>query len=101
MRASILLLPALLGACAAGAADTPPPANAGGGDGEAMCRNEPLQAFVGQTANEALGGKMLAESGARTLRWVPPNTAVTMDFRPDRLTVMYDADYKILSASCG
>ena len=95
MRNAFLLTVALLAGCATSGT----PGVAGEPDG--ACRGDDLQRFVGQTATGALGAEMLKTSGATTLRWVPPNTAVTMDFRADRLTVSYDADYKIVSASCG
>jgi hypothetical protein len=44
---------------------------------------------------------MLAASGARTLRWAPPRSALTMDFRADRLTISYDDDLLITGARCG
>src|SRR3546814_15779921 len=56
--------------------------------GEA-CRSEPLNQFVGQTADADLGAKLMTVSGARCLRWVAPGMAVTMEFRPERLTVRY------------
>ena len=37
----------------------------------------------------------------RTLRWGGPGMAMTMDFRPDRLTVSYDEAMTITSARCG
>lgn len=52
-------------------------------------------------ATGELGREMLAATGARVLRWAPPRTAVTMDFRGDRLTVSYDDDYVITRVSCG
>ncbi|WP_332817051.1 I78 family peptidase inhibitor [Sphingopyxis sp.] len=88
-----------LTACAAAdtsaeSAPTPPPA-------EAACNADGVQSLVGQTATAAVGGQLLKGSGAATLRWVPPRTAVTMDFRPDRLTVSYDDALKIERISCG
>ncbi len=65
------------------------------------CKNDTLQNFIGQKATAAIGAEMLKASGARTLRWGAPNMAMTMDFRPDRLTVSYDADMTILTAHCG
>lgn len=73
---------------------TPPPA-------EAACNADAVQSLVGQTATAEIGGQLLKGSGATTLRWVPPRTAVTMDFRPDRLTVSYDDALKIERISCG
>lgn len=68
---------------------------------EGACNNDAAQSFVGQTASAETGAALLRATGARTLRWVAPGMAVTMDFRPDRLTVSYDAAYKIERVSCG
>jgi hypothetical protein len=51
-------------------------------------------------ASEAVGREMLSATGATILRWVPPRTAVTMDFNPNRLTVSYDDAYLITRVSC-
>ncbi|WP_432768816.1 MAG: hypothetical protein HEQ22_15850 [Sphingopyxis sp.] len=88
-----------LAACASSeapveSAPTPPPA-------EAVCNADAVQSLVGQTATADVGVQLIKGSGMRTLRWVPPRTAVTMDFRPDRLTVSYDDALKIERISCG
>jgi len=75
------------------------PAETGGGGRE--CANDGLDAFVGRTVSAELGAELLKKSGAKTLRWGPPDSAMTMDFRADRLTVSYDRDNKVTSASCG
>lgn len=67
---------------------------------EGSCRAEPGQRFVGTRATAEVGGQMLAATGATSLRWVPPRTAVTMDFRADRLTVSYDDAMVIAQVSC-
>ena len=67
----------------------------------AMCNADSVQSLVGQTATADVGAQLIKGSGATTLRWVPPRTAVTMDFRPDRLTVSYDDALKIDRISCG
>lgn len=67
----------------------------------AECRNEVLAQFVGQQASQDLGARMLAASGARTIRWVPKGGAVTMDFSPHRLTVQLDGSNRVEHASCG
>lgn len=74
----------------------PPPA-------EAICNAEAAQGFVGQkvTADLATALRILKASGARTLRWGPPRTAMTMDYRADRVNVMYDDDSIITQISCG
>jgi len=96
----LLSLPllALLAACAGASGQgpaTPPPT------AEGPCRNEGLDRFIGQTASAAIGADMLRASGARTLRWRAPGMAMTMDFRPDRLTVSYDGKMVITTARCG
>ena len=68
---------------------------------DAACAPDGLDLFLGKKATPELGVIMLKASGAKTLRWVAPGMAVTMDYRPDRLTVSYDASYKILRVSCG
>ena len=68
-------------------------------DGE--CDASSAQSMLGQRATQELGGELLRMTGAETLRWVPPRTAVTMDYRPSRLTVTYDDDYAITKISCG
>lgn len=80
-------------------------ANSGGPDTvgqepEGPCRAEPGQAFIGQKATAETGAALLKATGATSLRWVAPRTAVTMDFRPDRLTVSYDDDMVIERVSC-
>ena len=68
---------------------------------DAQCDADNAQGFVGQKATPEAGQELLRTTGARQLRWVPPRTAVTMDFRADRLTVSYDDDMVIERVSCG
>jgi hypothetical protein len=67
----------------------------------ASCDTSKLDGFVGQKASADLGAQMLAASKAKLLRWGPPRSAMTMDFRPDRLTVAYDDAMTITSVRCG
>lgn len=91
-----LTLPALaLAACATTQPNPGPVAE------HASCTPEPGQAFVGRRATAEAGSALLRATGARTLRWAPPRTALTMDYRFDRLTVGYDDDLKITRVSCG
>jgi len=75
---------------------TPPPPEA-----EMTCKADAAQSYVVQTATPDLGGAILKASGARTLRWGPPRSAMTMDYRVDRVNVMYDDAYKITQVTCG
>ena len=65
------------------------------------CRNEALAQFIGQPASQELGARMLAATGARTIRWVAHGMMVTMDFRADRITVFLDPSNRVERASCG
>lgn len=65
------------------------------------CRNEALAQFTGQPASEELGERMLKASGTRILRWVPQGGVVTMDFNPERITVLLDGSNRVERASCG
>ena len=65
------------------------------------CQADPARQYVGQRASSETGAAILQATGATNLRWVPPDTAVTMDFRPDRVTVSYDRDSRIERISCG
>lgn len=99
MKLPALAIAALLGvsACTQG---TPPPENLPAMP-EGSCNADAVQSHVGHKASAASGAELLRLSGARTLRWVPPRSAVTMDYRADRLTVAYDDDYTIVRISCG
>ena len=85
---------ALLSACAT-PSEAPP--IAGGG----MCDAQTLQHLVGETVTQALGANAMRSSGADILRWIPPNSAVTMDYRMDRLNISYDEKSVVTEISCG
>lgn len=64
------------------------------------CDARSIQAFVGDTATQDVGAHLLKESGARVLQWIPPDSAVTMDYRRDRLRVGYDYEMTIDRIVC-
>jgi len=78
-----------------------PSGQPGAGEPVGSCRNEGLGQFVGQPATQELGARMLRESGARTIRWVPKGGIITMEFSPNRLTVMLDGSNRVEAARCG
>ena len=88
-----------LAACAASgpAADVPATPVAP----EMACNADPVQSLVGQKAIDAIGAQILQATGARNLRWGPPNSAWTMDYRTDRVNVSYDDQMVITRISCG
>lgn len=65
------------------------------------CNAASAQYHIGHDATQAMGTAVLKDSGARSLRWGPPNSAWTMDYRGDRVNVRYDAGMKITEVTCG
>lgn len=66
-----------------------------------LCDAGDAQDVIGEKASAATGQRILDLTGARTLRWGPPGAVFTMDFRPDRVNVMYDANMNITRITCG
>jgi hypothetical protein len=64
------------------------------------CNADALGDLVGKRASDARADVMQTRSGARTLRWIAPNTATTKDFRVDRLNVYVDAKGRIERFTC-
>lgn len=92
--ASLALLP--LAGCTIAQSDGTAPGTMPG-----TCRPAGLGQFVGQEASQELGGKILAASGARTIRWVPKGSVITMEYSAERVTVMLDGANRVESANCG
>ena len=67
----------------------------------AMCDAAPAQERVGETYSEALGQQLQELTGATILRAVREGDPVTMDFRPERLTVVWNDEGEIVKISCG
>ncbi|WP_294172799.1 I78 family peptidase inhibitor [uncultured Sphingomonas sp.] len=100
MNRLLVLVPAfLLSACVIFPVPVTVPAAQIAGGGE--CRNEGLERFVGQPASQQMGAEMQRASGARVLQWVGQDSAVTMDYRIERLRVRLDRLNRVESARCG
>jgi hypothetical protein len=85
-----------LSACA-----TAQPVPAGSaGDPAHTCNNSNIQQFVGKARSSELERQMRLVSHAAVVRWVPRGTAVTMEFRADRLTVFLDENNRVERISC-
>ena len=70
-------------------------------EGPMTCDAAGTQSYVGQRASAEVGAAILKGSGARTLRWGPPRSAWTMDYREDRVNVRYDDAMMIEAITCG
>jgi hypothetical protein len=93
----ILPLLTLIGACATTEQQHPPVL----GDSGAVCNADGLADLVGKSATADLGADALKRAGARTLRWIQPGMAVTMDYRRDRLDLHLDDHNVVTRVSCG
>lgn len=92
----IRLLPfVLVAGCAQTAADIASP------DAEERCAAERAQALVGRVATQELAGQALQLSGAKTLRWLQPGMAVTMEYRAGRLNITLDDKNRVTGVTCG
>lgn len=64
------------------------------------CGAEKVGQFVGKTRTNAISNQVARLSGAKTIRWISPGMAVTMDYREDRLNVHLDDKGVIQSVGC-
>ncbi|WP_066479856.1 MULTISPECIES: I78 family peptidase inhibitor [unclassified Sphingomonas] len=92
-----LLLALMMAGCAAPGGTAPPPPVADAGE----CDAAPVQDLIGRPATAALGLDARDRSGARTLRWIQPGMAVTMDYRQDRLNIDVDEKNVVTRLACG
>ncbi len=54
------------------------------------CTAGPAQELIGETATSETGARALSLTGSARLRWGPPDSTFTMDYREDRVNVFYD-----------
>lgn len=65
------------------------------------CDANRVQDLKGKLRSSAVEADALARSGAKRVRWIEPGSAVTMDFRVDRLNLHVDKAGTITDARCG
>ena len=66
-----------------------------------FCNAEPAQLFIGPKADAASGLAIRQATGADEVRWGPPRTPMTMEFKQGRVTVAYDDAMNITAVTCG
>lgn len=66
-----------------------------------QCDSRAAAALIGQKATAEAGARARDLTGARMLRWGPPDSAFTMDYSPWRVNVMYDRAMTITEITCG
>jgi hypothetical protein len=102
MRKLSILSPLLLAACAS----APPPAEPAeipvrGETPGRTCNAAGADRFIGQPRSEATGSTIKRATNSAVLRWAPPGTMMTMDYRGDRVTVYLGPDGNITKINCG
>ena len=65
------------------------------------CVADGLASLNGKTRTAVVEKEAVRLSGARTVRWISPGMAVTMDFSESRLNLDLDDKGKIVRAHCG
>lgn len=88
---------ALLAACSTAPADPPVHGVTPGH----QCTTEGAAQFIGRTVNSETGSAIMSATHAAVLRWAPPGTMLTMDYRQDRVTVHLDARMTVTDIKCG
>ncbi len=66
-----------------------------------MCTADGLERYKGQARTDELGRRIKAESGARTLRWLPKGTITTMEYKGDRVNIRLDERGRVEAVTCG
>jgi hypothetical protein len=98
----IRLLPMTFLACAACTPMAPPETAAPPpSEGGAQCDVSQMLEMVGERATPGVVERARKQSGARTVRRYASGSALTMDFRPDRLNVEVGELGRIVKLSCG
>lgn len=87
----------LLAACAPSPMTDEPAMPAASGH----CDAAPVQRLIGQRLTDDIAALALSLSGARHLRIAAPDSALTMDYREDRLTIAHDRNQIIERLTCG
>ncbi|NQX94949.1 MAG: hypothetical protein HRT64_08545 [Erythrobacter sp.] len=90
MTRSIVVLGALTAPFLAAAQPAPP-----------ICEAGPAQKFVGGPATQESGAAIMEATGARVFQWVFEGSPVTMDYRQERVRVVYNRAMKVVAVTCG
>jgi len=91
---SVFGLASIVSGCATSSTE-PPMAGAG------PCDADAAQYLIGETVTQNLASTALRVTGARDFRWIPENSAVTMDYRPTRLNIEFDVNRVVTTIRCG
>jgi Peptidase inhibitor I78 family len=73
----------------------------GPGLDEDTCKADAAQGMIGRSASEAVVKDAMRVTGAKSVRVIPHDGMVTMDYRGDRLNIQLDEQGKIVAITCG
>jgi hypothetical protein len=65
------------------------------------CQTAGTDRFIGKAASKMMGAAIKDVSKAAVLRWAPPYTMLSMEFRADRVNVYFDEHKRITKINCG
>ena len=65
------------------------------------CGAEKAYELIGKKRTPQLVAEVARLTGTTVIRWIAPGTAVTMDYREDRVNVSLDDDDVITGIKCG
>jgi hypothetical protein len=65
------------------------------------CSTARTDRYLRRQGTRATGAAIKRASNAAVLRWSPPHTMLTMDYREDRVTVFVNARHRITKIRCG
>ena len=80
-------------------ASSPPTSTPAGAGGE--CNAAPVQSLVGQAFGDRAAQNAGEQAGASTVRVLQPGQVMTMEYNPERLTIVVDEARNIASLRCG
>jgi hypothetical protein len=86
------------------ASDTPMPGNSTPIPADAppsACGANTAAKFVGKIATPDVRAQVIDAVGHNRIRWIGPDTVVTMDFSEGRVTIAYDDAMTITAVTCG
>ena len=95
MRVALLMMVLATSACA------PKPTPTVGATAVAGCNIDSLGDLIGKRGETALGSIAMQRAGAKAMRWLRPDTAMTMDYRTDRLNILLDDANIVTGFRCG